>query len=257
MLDLISEEELNKQRSYKDIDKDPKKFKELIEDKFLNQGELAEYYNCSTNTIDKRIRKYDVDYKRKTTKQFRYEVEQLVGDEYSVLGEYVSASTKIKMKHNECGYIYKIAPNNFLIGNRCPLCNLASTPEIKIYDYLNNSFNNFKYNYGDHNCINEQRLLFDFFIDDINTVIEYDGRQHFNNYIDFYGDDLEYMRKHDKIKNQYCIENDIRLIRIPYWRKDCIEEILESIFINDTFEQEWTLNEYWAENKEIDYLVVS
>lgn len=29
-----------------------------------------------------------------------------------------------------------------------------------------------------------------------------------------------------RIKNKYCLDNNIRLIRIPYWNFDKIEEIL-------------------------------
>ena len=123
MLDLISEEELNKKRSYKDIDKDNgERLRELIEDKFLNQIELAEYFNCCTDTIRQKIKKYNLNYRKKSNKQFKYEVNKLVGDEYTVLGEYINSDIKIKMKHNKCGYLYTIEPTNFLQGTRCAKC---------------------------------------------------------------------------------------------------------------------------------------
>ena len=34
-------------------------------------------------------------------------------------------------------------------------------------------------------------------------------------------------QERDKIKNQYCKDNDIKLIRIPYWDIDKIDNILE------------------------------
>ena len=34
------------------------------------------------------------------------EVKDLVGDEYLILGDYVSASAKVKVQHNKCGAIY-------------------------------------------------------------------------------------------------------------------------------------------------------
>ena len=50
-----------------------------------------------------------------------------MGNEYSVLGKYINASTKIKMKHNICGHEYEVRPTNFIskgdgLSNRCPLC---------------------------------------------------------------------------------------------------------------------------------------
>lgn len=60
--------------------------------------------------------------RRKTDAEFRAEVKALVGDEYTVLETYTSANTKIKVKHNECGYVYRVRPASFLRGNRCPKC---------------------------------------------------------------------------------------------------------------------------------------
>lgn len=60
--------------------------------------------------------------KKKDTEEFKKEVFKLVSNEYIVLGEYSNNKTKIKMKHNECGHYYYVAPDNFLSGNRCPEC---------------------------------------------------------------------------------------------------------------------------------------
>ncbi|PFR16515.1 hypothetical protein [Bacillus cereus] len=42
--------------------------------------------------------------------------------EYTVLGDYVNSSTKLKMKHEKCGLIYDVRPNDFKSGCRCPEC---------------------------------------------------------------------------------------------------------------------------------------
>lgn len=43
------------------------------------------------------------------------------------------------------------------------------------------------------------------------------------------------IKKHDKIKNIYCLKNNIRLLRIPYWEFDNIEAILEeALFKNNS-----------------------
>lgn len=61
--------------------------------------------------------------KNKTTEYFKEEVKELVGDEYTILGEYINNNTKIAIKHNKCGHEYKVTPDNFLRGRRCPQCN--------------------------------------------------------------------------------------------------------------------------------------
>ena len=38
---------------------------------------------------------------------------------------------------------------------------------------------------------------------------------------------LEYIRTNDRIKDDFCKKNDIDLLRIPYWKLDDIENILE------------------------------
>lgn len=59
---------------------------------------------------------------KKTDKKFKQEVYNLVGDSYTVLGNYVNANTKLKIKHNKCGNVYEVRPYNFLSGRRCPKC---------------------------------------------------------------------------------------------------------------------------------------
>jgi hypothetical protein len=56
-------------------------------------------------------------------------------------------------------------------------------------------------------------------------LIEFDGEQHHNQNSKF---DYEYTHKHDLIKSQWCKDNNIPLIRIPYTHYDnlCIEDLL-------------------------------
>lgn len=59
---------------------------------------------------------------KKTTDIFKSQLYNLVGEEYEVLGEYLNTDTHIEMKHQPCGSIYPVTPNNFLRGRRCSLC---------------------------------------------------------------------------------------------------------------------------------------
>jgi very-short-patch-repair endonuclease len=58
-------------------------------------------------------------------------------------------------------------------------------------------------------------LRFDFYIPEQNTVIEFDGEQHFIKRGKF-GDKFETLKENDIIKNEYCLNNNIKLIRIHY-----------------------------------------
>lgn len=86
-------------------------------------------------------------------------------------------------------------------------------------------------------CVNTKKgkycrpLKFDFYLPELNTLIEYDGEQHFRPSKKFGGEKFETTLENDKIKNEYCRKNNINLIRIHHkFPIDQIEEkILQSI----------------------------
>lgn len=70
--------------------------------------------------------------------------------------------------------------------------------------------------------VNNKIYKVDFFLSDVNTVIEFDGYRHFNCYKN---------QIRDEIINNYCDENKIRLIRIPYFIQ--LDEEMIKYFFND------------------------
>lgn len=86
-------------------------------------------------------------------------------------------------------------------------------------------------------------LCFDLFIEELNLAIEYDGEPHFIP-IDWAGrgqewaeENLKLVQYRDKIKNDYCRNNNIHILRIPYMRKEdykeLVNEMIEIITNND------------------------
>ena len=62
----------------------------------------------------------------------------------------------------------------------------------------------------------------------MHTIIEFDGLQHFEPIKHFGGQEaFEKLKTNDKIKNYYCEDNYINLIRIKYDEVDKIERILK------------------------------
>lgn len=166
----------------------------------------------------------------KTTNEFKDEVIDLTGSEYEVIGEYISTHKNIEMLHVECGHKYSVAPSNFLSGKRCPKCRL-SKGEKEIQRWLCSNGFNYTHQYKFNDCRYKKPLSFDFAVFDNNnnllSLLEFDGIQHFET-IDGWGGNgkLEDTKKRDIIKNEYCKNNDINLIRIPYWNYDEINNIL-------------------------------
>lgn len=114
---------------------------------------------------------------------------------------------------------------------RCPDC-VIYTGEKEIENILlkYNIEYNMQYSYNDCKCTNP--LPFDFYLPDYNILIEYDGLQHYKP-VNFGGisnnralDNFITTKIHDTMKTIYAKDNNIKLIRIPYYDFDNIEEIL-------------------------------
>lgn len=114
----------------------------------------------------------------------------------------------------ECGRLTKVTSGNLTTGNTksCGFCNNKSKGELKIESILKQHNISFVREKRFDSCRYKNKLSFDFYIDD-SYCLEYDGRCHFgiNSIWDF-----EYAQLRDKIKNQWCVENNMPLIRIPY-----------------------------------------
>ena len=81
-------------------------------------------------------------------------------------------------------------------------------------------------------------IRFDFYLPDLKLAIEYDGEQHFMP-VSRFGGEEQFLRiqKRDKFKNEYCKNNNITLIRIPYYEKDNITNIIHEILSPTTTER--------------------
>ena len=77
-----------------------------------------------------------------------------------------------------------------------------------------------------------KRKPFDFYIPDKNILIEYDGEQHFKP-VKFFGGKDKYAKqqKTDAVKTKYCENNQIKLVRIPYWQLEEINTILKDAIL--------------------------
>lgn len=61
--------------------------------------------------------------RRKTNEEFKKEIAELLGNEYTVIGNYQTSNTPITFRHNKCGHYFSIAPKRVLSdGCRCPYC---------------------------------------------------------------------------------------------------------------------------------------
>lgn len=80
---------------------------------------------------------------------------------------------------------------------------------------------------------------FDFYLPDINNgcIIEVDGEYHFKPIRGRRA--LIKQQEHDRMKNSYCLANNIPLYRIPYWDLDKIKNL------NDILNPKYKVNTKW------------
>lgn len=161
----------------------------------------------------------DIEYIREELRKEGYE---LISEEYK--NNHSPLIIKCPLGHITNGTCW----NNFKNGTRCAKCNNSKGENI-IENWLKENDIKYKSQYRFDNCRGKSKSLpFDFYLFDYDICIEYDGKQHYKldcfNYTLLDLMDRKYL---DTVKNDYCKNNNIRLIRIPYWNFDNIEEILK------------------------------
>ena len=151
-------------------------------------------------------------------------------------GKYENAKTKLNIQCN-CGAKFeadfdKIKSREKVRCNRCS--KKTSKPEFIISEKLKQLNLEYIEQYKFKDCKYKDKLIFDFYIPSLNACIEYDGEGHYKPFR--FSKDKEAMQKklketqiRDRIKNKYCKDNNIKLIRIPYFEFNNIDNILKCL----------------------------
>ena len=165
-----------------------------------------------------------------TTEHFIYEARKIHGDFYDYsLMKYVGCDDKVKIICPKHG-IFEQTPYRHLRGAKCPNCE-SSHGETFIRKYLID--NDIKFVQQKNVCLppkmfSRNKLRVDFYLPSYNTIIEFNGVQHYE-YISFFHENEEDFQKQverDKRLKEYCKDNKIKLIVIKYNQIDNINEIL-------------------------------
>ena len=132
--------------------------------------------------------------------------------DYSLV-EYKTKREKVKIICLDHG-VFQQKASVHLSGHGCPICRNS-----KLEKYLRSKLVElnitFEQNKRYDDCRNYLPLPFDFYLTDMNILIECDGIQHREAIEHFGGEErLKYQKLNDSIKDEYCIKNSIKLIRV-------------------------------------------
>lgn len=182
----------------------------------------------------------------KCSTRLKWDLERLKYEGGLIYGDEIDFSLVTEFKNNEkipliCNkdkshpIFYKSVAKLIYRKQGCSACK-ESLGECYIRRFLEQ--NNIKYEPYKRfpDCKNTKPLEFDFYVPAYNTCIEFDGQYHYST--DFLKslnikpimwhsiDTYENMLKNDIIKNEYCRENNIHMLRIPFWELNIIPDIL-------------------------------
>ena len=152
------------------------------------------------------------------------------GEEYEYnLEDFKNLHSKIEIKCNK-NHVFIQKASNHLQGKGCPICR-ESLGERSIKKYLDDKGIIYNRQKSFEDCKNQFILKFDFYLPEKNSIIEYDGIQHFESVKIFGGEKkFEILKRCDYIKNNYCNDKGIKLLRISY--QENINDKLNNFFVN-------------------------
>ena len=167
-------------------------------------------------------------YRNRTAEEFIQEANQYCREgSYKLISEYKNQTTKVLLQHS-CGFIWEVRPADVIHGdNFCPKCGKRiSKGESLVQNILNELNIEAKREWIIPNTL----LRFDFYfiLGEQKFAIEYNGIQHYEQ-VEHFGNRLEVQQERDKRKKEYCENNNIILIEIPYWVPD---ERVKSLIVN-------------------------
>lgn len=147
------------------------------------------------------------------------------------IGNYDVKTRKVDCKCLKCNTMWRGNVSNIKSGHGCPECNKnKSRLEDSTEKYLIENDIEYIKQYRFYDCRNVLPLPFDFYLKDLNICIECDGLQH-EKPVDIFGgkEQFEIQKRNDSIKDKYCTENNIKLIRIKHSELLLIKDIIKNI----------------------------
>jgi hypothetical protein len=163
----------------------------------------------------------------KSHDEFIKQVKEVHGDKYIVLSEYQGANKHVQVYCTKCKSVFSIKASHLTSGHGCGICTKSKGEEhVKLtLDKLNYNYIR-EYRFDDCRGI-QKTLPFDFYLEQFNLCIEFQGIQHFEP-VEIFGGEKQFkiQQFNDNCKREYCKSKNINLLEIPYLEEKNIENIL-------------------------------
>ena len=144
---------------------------------------------------------------------------------------YKNNSSRIEVTCKEHG-VFVQAASHHMNGTACPTCSKQSKGERNVREILNQLGITYRAQENFEGCKNIRQLPFDFFLPDLNILIEYQGIHH-SEPREFFGGEPEFKKRQylDWIKRKWCERSPYQLYEI-YHDEDVKSRLLEILNLN-------------------------
>lgn len=187
---------------------------------------IAYYYNTNERHINSLLKDFrgqnKYSYRKRNVENLNKALKEksVKGHTFKIISDYKGEYEEIEVECT-CGYKNKTTMNSIstqfnYFNGRLPCPTLGNYGEYLIKEYLEDKNYCFNREQRFKDLKVERMLRFDFSIIEngkIKYLIEHDGKYHNRK-----GDQGEQTRKHDNLKNKYCKENNIPLLRIDNYK---------------------------------------
>lgn len=185
---------------------------------------LKKHKGCNKCSSRRRLTKYEIK-------------ENIEGRGFNFI-EVIEGNEKLIIFSNKIGEIFKRKLKDIIYEDlrEDEYMKVKSKGEYRVSSYLLNRNITFETEkaFPDLKTENGGTPRFDFYLPQTDTIIEFHGSQHFEPHWDYEKGinvflNLRRTMKNDLIKEEYCIINNIKLIKINYYEMRNIEGILDEL----------------------------
>lgn len=156
------------------------------------------------------------------------------------VGGYSQSHAKAYFMCLKCGREFETLAHNVLQGSGCPYCAKSKGEDaVRLYLEQNHILYQPQKKFEGLVGVGGGSLSYDFYLPTSKTLIEFQGRGHYEP-VKFHNreglnaeEQFDKQQEHDRRKREYATNNGYNLLEIPYWEMDNIGAIINKIVMEE------------------------